>query len=99
MLETHFQKRKYALAVRHKAQIQTIHTSIMSLTNKEKMLILISQALSAYSVRMQEGKIQEHQSVIDFILKNMPKEFSSELSMDLIDDVFSFISNNHMELS
>jgi len=71
----------------------------LNLTNKEKVIILISQAISAYSARMQEGKIPEHQSVIDFILKNMPTEFKSELSMDVIDAVFSFISNNHMELS
>ena len=71
----------------------------MGLTNKEKTLVLISQAISAYSIGMHEGKIPDHQSVIDFILKNMPNEFRSELSMDLIDEVFSFISNNHMELS
>jgi hypothetical protein len=71
----------------------------MSLTNKEKTLILISQAISAYSLKMQEGKIPEHQSVIDFISKNMPKEFKPELSMELIDDVFSFVSTNHVELS
>lgn len=71
----------------------------MSLTNKEKMIILISQAISAYASRMEEDKIPEHQSVIDFVLKNIPKELRPELSMDVIDDVFSFISNNHMELS
>ena len=71
----------------------------MGLTNREKILILISQAISVYSTKMQEGKIPEHQSVIDFISKNIPKEYKSELTMDLIDDVFSFVSNNHMELS
>jgi len=71
----------------------------MTLTNKEKILILISQAILTYSVRMQENNISGHQSVIDFISKNIPKEYKSELSMELIDDVFSFVSDNHMELS
>ena len=71
----------------------------MGLTDREKILILISQAISAYSAKMQKGEIPERQSVIDFILKNMPREYKSELSMELIDDIFSFISNNHMELS
>jgi urease gamma subunit len=71
----------------------------MALTNREKTLILISQAISVYSARMQEGKTSEYQSVIDFISKNIPKEYKSELSIELIDDVFSFVSNNHMELS
>ncbi|HXX06392.1 MAG TPA: hypothetical protein VEJ68_06195 [Candidatus Bathyarchaeia archaeon] len=68
----------------------------MALTNREKILILISQAISSYSAKLQEGNIPEHQSVIDFISKNMPKEYKSELSMELIDDVFSFVSDNHM---
>ena len=71
----------------------------MVLTHREKILILISQAISIYSARMQEEKTSEYQSVIDFISKNIPKEYKSELSMELIDDVFSFVSNNHMELS
>jgi urease gamma subunit len=71
----------------------------MALTNKEKIQILISQAISVYSARMQEGKIPEHRSVIDFISKNIPEEYRSELSMELIDDVFSFVSDHHMELS
>jgi hypothetical protein len=71
----------------------------MTLTNREKTGILISQAIMLYATRLQDGKIPEHQSVIDFVLKNMPKEYKSELSMDLIDDIFSFVSSSNMELS
>jgi hypothetical protein len=71
----------------------------MTLTNREKVSILISQAIFRYSVRMQEGKIPEHQSVIDFITKNLPQEYKSEFSIELIDDIFSFISGHRMELS
>jgi hypothetical protein len=87
------------MVIRHKAQIKTCHIQTMVLTNKEKILILISQAISSYSVKLQEGNIPEHQSVIDFISKNIPKEYKSELSMELIDGIFSFVSNNHVELS
>ncbi|MDE1878776.1 MAG: hypothetical protein KGI07_09725 [Thaumarchaeota archaeon] len=71
----------------------------MALTSREKTGILISQAITLYSTRMQDGKIPEHQSVIDFVLKNMPKEYKLELSIDLIDDIFSFVASNNMELS
>jgi len=71
----------------------------MTLTNREKVVILISQAMALYSIRMQEGKIPERQSIIDFILKSIPPHYKSELSMELIDDVFAFVSNNNMELS
>lgn len=71
----------------------------MTLTNREKMAILVSQAMTLYSARMQDGKIDEHQSVIDFILKNTPQEYKASLSIELIDDVFAFVSSSNMELS
>lgn len=71
----------------------------MTLTSREKISILISQAMTLYSMRMQEGKIDEHQSVIDFVLKNTPQEYKTSLSIELIDDVFAFISSSNMELS
>lgn len=87
------------MAIGIRLKLKTSHKHGMSLTTKEKILILISQAISAYSAKMQKGDIPEHQSVIDFISKNIPKEYRSELSMELIDDVFSFVSSNYMELS
>ena len=71
----------------------------MTLTNREKIIISISNAITSYSQKLQEGTLPQNQSVIDFILKTIPENSKSELSMDLIDDVFSFISNSHMELS
>lgn len=71
----------------------------MSLTNKEKIIVLISQAISTYSYKLQQDDIPPQQSAIDFISKNIPHEFKSELSMELVDDIFSFVSEHHMELS
>ena len=71
----------------------------MTLTNREKMTILISQAMALYSMRLQDGKIDERQSVIDFVLKNTPQEYRTSLSIELIDDVFAFVSSSNMELS
>ena len=71
----------------------------LTLTNREKIIISISNSITLYSQKLQEGTIPQNQSVIDFILKTIPESSKSELSMDLIDDVFSFISNSHMELS
>jgi hypothetical protein len=71
----------------------------MTLTNREKMAILISQGITLYSIRMQNGKIDKHQSVIDFVLKNTPQEYKTNLSIELIDDVFAFVSSSNMELS
>ena len=48
---------------------------------------------------MEKEEIPNGQSVIDFIINNIPQEFKSDISMDVIDDVFSFISSRPMELS
>lgn len=71
----------------------------MALSGREKAAIILSHLISLYSQKADDGKIPQNQSVIDFIMKNMPQEFKSELSMDLIDEVFAFISTRPMELS
>jgi hypothetical protein len=71
----------------------------MALTNREQTLIIVSHLVSLYSEKTEEGKIPQGQSVIDFIIKNIPQEYKSEISMDIIDDVFNFIASRPMELS
>ena len=63
----------------------------MALSKKEKVIIFVSQAIITYSAKMQNNEIPEHQSMIDFVLQNLPDDFKAELSAQLIDDVFTFI--------
>ena len=72
---------------------------LLTLSDREKIIISVSNAIALYSQKLQDGAISQNQSVIDFILKTIPESSRSELSMELIDDVFSFISSSHMELS
>jgi hypothetical protein len=69
------------------------------LTSREKTSIIISHLVSVYSEKIDEDKIPQGQSVIDFIIKNIPQEYKSDISIDLIDDVFNFISSKPIELS
>lgn len=71
----------------------------MSLSDEEKMAVLISKAMTLYSIYMEEGKVTEHQSIVDFILKSVPEQLKPKLSMKKIDDIFAFLSSNAMELS
>ena len=71
----------------------------MVLTSREKTAIIVSHLVSLYSEKLEEGKISQGQSVIDFIMKNIPQEHKSNMSIELIDDVFNFISSRPMELS
>jgi hypothetical protein len=65
---------------------------MMPLTNREKLIIMITNAITLYSKKMEEGKISQNQSIIDFVLQSLPDDTKSEISMDLIDDVFSQIA-------
>jgi hypothetical protein len=64
----------------------------MVLSNKEKAISLISNAIAAYSLYTEKKSLPENQSMIDFILKSIPEEIKSEISMDLIDEVFDYVS-------
>jgi hypothetical protein len=64
----------------------------MVLSNKEKAISLISNAIATYSLYTEKKSLPENQSLIDFILKSIPEEIKPEISMDLIDEVFDYVS-------
>ena len=68
----------------------------MVLTSREKTAIIVSHLVSLYSENMEQGNIPPGQSVIDFIMKNIPQEYKSDISIEIIDDVFNFIASNPM---
>jgi len=69
----------------------------MVLSNREKAISLISNAISTYSIYTQRVSLPGHQSLIDFILKAAPDELKPEISMDLIDEVFDYVSKAHTD--
>ena len=64
----------------------------MSLTNREKLIVLITNAITLYSKKMEGDNRPQNQSIVDFVLKSLPDDLKSEMSMELIDDVFSQVS-------
>jgi glyceraldehyde-3-phosphate dehydrogenase/erythrose-4-phosphate dehydrogenase len=72
----------------------------MALTNKEKILVIISNAISVYSIYAKNpDTLPKNMSLIDFILKSTPEELKKEISMDLIDEIFGYVSKTQNELS
>jgi hypothetical protein len=67
----------------------------MTLTNKEKTIALISNGIAVYSLYQEQGNLQENTSMFDFILKVIPDEVKVELSPELIDEVFEYVSSAH----
>ncbi|MDH3618594.1 MAG: hypothetical protein OES14_07815 [Nitrosopumilus sp.] len=67
----------------------------MTLTNKEKTIALISNGIAVYSIYQKQGNLPENTSMFDFILKVIPDEVKVELSPELIDEVFEYVSSAH----
>ena len=72
----------------------------MALTNREKALVVISNAISVYSIYTKNpDMLPKNMSLIDFVLKSTPVELKKEISMDLIDEIFDFVSKTQSQLS
>ena len=67
----------------------------MSLTNKEKIIALISNGIAVYSLYQERESLPKNTNMYDFVLKVIPKDIKSELSVELIDEVFQYVSSTH----
>ncbi len=67
----------------------------MTLTNKEKIVAIISNGIAVFSLLQEKGDLPENTSMYDFVLKVIPEDVKSELSIELIDEVFQYVSSAH----
>ncbi|HUT06760.1 MAG TPA: hypothetical protein VMW74_08770 [Nitrosopumilaceae archaeon] len=67
----------------------------MALTNKEKIIAIISNGIVVYSLYEERGNLPENTTLFDFILKAIPEDIKSELTPELIDEVFVYVSSAH----
>mgnify|MGYP001075606334 FL=1 len=67
------------------------------LNENDKIIAHVSSAIAIYSIRNSNGMLTNDISMIDFILKTIPKNLEAKVSIDLIDDVFSYISGTHFD--
>ncbi len=69
----------------------------MVLTDKEKAISLISNAIAAYSLFTEKGSLPEKTSLIDFIIKAAPEELKPMITIELIDEIFEYVSKARMD--
>lgn len=67
------------------------------LDENDKIIAHVSSAIAVYSIRSSNGMLTNDISMIDFILKTIPKNLEAKVSIDLIDDVFSYVSGTHFD--
>ncbi len=65
------------------------------LSDKEKTIVLISNAIAVFSLYQARGDLPKNASMIDFIMKTIPEKMKGEISMELIDEIFEFVSTSH----
>jgi len=65
------------------------------LSDKEKIIVLVSNAIAVYSLYQAKGDLPKNASMVDFILKTIPDEMKEDVSIELIDEIFGFVSNSH----
>ena len=67
----------------------------MTLTNKEKMIAIISNGIAVFSLLQERDDLPKNTTMYDFVLKVIPEDVKSELSIELIDEVFQYVSTAH----
>ena len=62
------------------------------LNKKEMAIAHVASAITIYSIRQNTDSLPKNISMIDFILKTVPDDIKPDITMDLIDYVFSYVS-------
>ena len=67
----------------------------MTLTNKEKMVAIISNGIAVFSLLQERDELPKNTTMYDFVLKVIPDNIKSKLSVELIDEVFQYVTSAH----
>ena len=67
----------------------------MTLTDKEKMISIISNGIAVFSLLQERDELPKNTTMYDFVLKVVPEDIKSELSVELIDAIFQYVTSAH----
>ena len=67
------------------------------MNKKEKAIAHIASAISVFSIRQNTNTLPKNISMLDFILKTVPEDIKPDITIDLIDNIFSYISVTHFD--
>jgi hypothetical protein len=63
------------------------------MNTREQAIAYISGAIATYSLRKERGELEDNSSMYDFLSKTIPEELDSEAKIELIDEIFQYVSN------
>ena len=67
----------------------------MTLSDKEKMVAIISNGIAVYTLLQERDELPKNTTMYDFVLKVIPEDIKSELNIELVDEVFQYVSSAH----
>ncbi|AFS80869.1 hypothetical protein NKOR_04915 [Candidatus Nitrosopumilus koreensis AR1] len=67
----------------------------MVLSDKEKMVAVISNGIAVFSLLQEREELPKNTTMYDFVLKVIPEDIKYELSVELIDEVFQYVTSAH----
>ncbi len=67
----------------------------MTLSDKEKIIAIISNGIAVFSLLQERDELPKNTTMYDFVLKVIPEDVKSELSVELIDEVFQYVTSTH----
>ena len=64
---------------------------------KEKVIAHIASAITVFSIQQNNNQLPKNVSMVDFILKTVPEDIKQDITIELIDSVFSYISSTRFD--
>ena len=71
-----------------------LEQSLVDMNTREKAIAYISGAIATYSLRKERGELEDSSSMYDFLSKTIPEELDSEAKIELIDEIFLYVSGS-----
>lgn len=69
----------------------------MVLSDKEKLIAIISNGIAVFSLLQERDELPKNTTMYDFVLKVVPKEIKGELNVELIDEIFQYVTSAHSQ--
>ena len=67
----------------------------MPLSRRERAVAIVAGAIAAYSLRSDGGSLPAGTTLADFVLRTAPDDARGDVTADLIDEVFAYVSRAH----
>ena len=67
----------------------------MALSRREKAVAIVANGIAAYSLYSSNGSLPAGTSLVDFVVRSLPEDVRADVTADLIDEVFAYVSRAH----